>query len=47
MKKALFVASVYGFLGSFERNDIKLLQEQGYVVACAANGSNELGTVFR
>lgn len=43
MKKALLVASVFGFLGSFERSDIKILQEQGYEVVCAANGSKELG----
>ncbi|HMM07362.1 MAG TPA: glycosyltransferase family 4 protein [Clostridiales bacterium] len=43
MKKALIVASVFGFLGSFERGDIRILQEQGYQVFCAANGKKELG----
>lgn len=36
MKKALIVATVGGFLG-FEKNDILLLQEQGYEVHCACN----------
>lgn len=37
MKKALIVASVYGFIHHFERNDIKILQELGYEVTVASN----------
>lgn len=36
MKKALFTATVFGFLGSFERNDISLLQKKGFEVTVAA-----------
>lgn len=43
MKKALFVASVFGFLGAFEKNDIKILQDQGFEIFCASNGSEDLG----
>ena len=37
MKKALIVATVGGFLGQFEMNNVKLLQEKGYEVHYAAN----------
>ena len=43
MRKALFVSSVFGFFGSFERNDIQILQKQGFEIVCAANGSKALG----
>ena len=36
-KKALFVATVSGFLDSFEISDISLLQSLGYQVHCACN----------
>ncbi len=39
MKKALIVASVPGFITSFEQNDIKILQELGYSVDIATNWS--------
>jgi Glycosyltransferase len=42
MKKALFVASVFSFF-VFEKKDIKILQDKGYVVFCAANCSKNLG----
>lgn len=32
MKKALIVATIAGFITSFERNDIKILKEMGYQV---------------
>ena len=37
MKKALIVATVGGFIASFELNDVKLLQEMGYEVHGAAD----------
>ncbi len=37
MKKALMVSTVIGFLASFEKSDICILQEMGYEVHCAAN----------
>lgn len=40
MKKALIIASVYGFIHHFERNDIKILQELGYEVTVASNFDN-------
>ena len=40
MKKALIVASVYGFIHHFERNDIKILQELGYEITVASNFDN-------
>lgn len=36
-KKALIIATVVGFITSFEINDIKILQELGYEVIVAAN----------
>lgn len=39
MKKALVVATVVGFVASFEKSDIRLLQQLGYEVHCAANYS--------
>jgi len=45
MKKALLVSTVIGFMASFERSDIALLQELGYEVHLACNckvyGDNE------
>lgn len=40
MKKALIIASVYGFIHHFERNDIKILQELGYEIIVASNFDN-------
>lgn len=37
MKKALMVATIGNFLAGFELNDMKLLQNLGYEVHCAAN----------
>ena len=37
MKKALFVATIYGFLNSFETNNMRLLQDMGCEVHCMAN----------
>ena len=37
MKKALITATVYGFVGSFEKNNIHLLQSLGYEVTVAVN----------
>ena len=37
MKKALFVATVVGFIASFEKSDILMLQSMGYEVHYAAN----------
>ncbi|MTN09532.1 glycosyltransferase, partial [Turicibacter sanguinis] len=42
MKKALITASVYGFIGSFEKSNINILLEQGYEVHVATNMSKEL-----
>lgn len=56
-KKALIVSALAGFIGSFLKSDIALLQSMGYEVHCAGNASNknqeeneksfrELGTIF-
>ena len=37
MKKALITATIGSFLGAFELNDIRILQELGYEVHCACN----------
>ncbi len=37
-KKALVIASLAGFIGTFLQHDIQLLQELGYEVHCAADG---------
>ncbi|MDO5558726.1 MAG: glycosyltransferase family 4 protein [Oscillospiraceae bacterium] len=37
MKKALVTASVWGFIGSFEKKDIQILKSMGCQVYCAAN----------
>ena len=37
MKKALFVATIYGFLNSIETNNMRLLQDMGCEVHCMAN----------
>lgn len=42
MKKALITASVFGFIGSFEKSNIKILLEQGYEVHVATNMSKDL-----
>ena len=36
-KKAIIVATIVGFITSFEMNNIKLLQQLGYQVSCATN----------
>lgn len=36
-KKALMVSTIIGFLGTFEINDIRILQNIGYEVHCACN----------
>ncbi len=42
-KKALIVTALAGFITSFLRSDIAILQEMGYEVQCAANvGSHDL-----
>lgn len=40
MKRALIVAATGGFLNGFLISDMKLLQEMGYEVHCAANGNS-------
>ena len=35
--RALFVATIYGFLDSFEVNDMRILQDMGYEVHSMAN----------
>ena len=40
MKRALIVAATGGFLNGFLIPDMKLLQEMGYEVYCAANGNS-------
>ena len=40
MKKALIIATIYEFVDSFEKNDIKILQEYGYEVIVASNFEN-------
>lgn len=40
MKRALIVAATGGFLNGFLIPDMKLLQEMGYEVHCAANGNS-------
>jgi len=42
-KKALLVATLFCFHGLFERNNIKILQEQGYEIYTASNGAKKLG----
>ncbi|MDB8564135.1 glycosyltransferase family 4 protein [Turicibacter sanguinis] len=42
MKKALITASVFGFIGSFEKSNINILLKQGYEVHVASNMSSEL-----
>ena len=37
MKRALFICTYGGFITSFETNNIKILQKQGYEVHIAAN----------
>lgn len=36
-KRAMIIATVYGFVSHFEKNDIKILQELGYKVIVASN----------
>lgn len=40
-KNALIVATVIGFIASFEMNDIKILQSMGYKVSCVSNMEDE------
>ena len=40
MKRALIIATLYDFVNSFERDDIKILQELGYEVVVASNFNN-------
>lgn len=42
MKKALITASVFGFIGSFEKSNIKILLDQGYELHVATNMSKDL-----
>lgn len=37
MKRALIIATVWGFISSFEKNDIKILKELGYKIIVASN----------
>ena len=37
MKKSLIVSTIIGFIASFERSDIAILQEMGYEVHIACN----------
>ena len=51
MKKVLITTALAGFIRSFLKNDIKILQEMGYEVHCAANknhaGSGDIETFFK
>lgn len=42
MKKALITASVFGFVGSFEKSNIQILLDKGYEVHIATNMSKDL-----
>ena len=42
MKKELITASVFGFIGSFEKSNINILLKQGYEVHVATNMSKDL-----
>ena len=42
MKKALITASVFGFIGSFEKSNIQILLDKGYEVHIATNMSKDL-----
>lgn len=42
MKKALITASVFGFIGSFEKSNIQILLDKGYEVHVATNMSKDL-----
>jgi glycosyltransferase involved in cell wall biosynthesis len=50
MRQALIVTALAGFVRSFLTNDIRLLQERGYKVSCAANinhpGADGMETYF-
>lgn len=41
-KKALIVAALAGFINTFLKHDIELLQQKGYEVHCAANAKNKI-----
>lgn len=45
-KKVLIVATVFGFIASFEKNNILLLQKQGYEVHVATNMNTEIHGAF-
>lgn len=42
MKKVLITASVFGFIGSFEKSNIQILLDKGYEVHVATNMSKDL-----
>lgn len=44
MKKVLFVTTISGFLPQFEKNDVKILQEQGCEIHYASNFKNPVYT---
>lgn len=46
MKKALLVATVYGFIASFEQNNIRILQELGYI-ACSSTPEDRFRWILR
>ena len=43
-KRALIISTVCGFLWQFERNDVRLLQENGYEIHYASNFGNPVYT---
>lgn len=51
MKKVLITTALAGFIRSFLKHDIKILQEMGYEVHCAANknhaGNGDIETFFK
>ena len=44
-KKILIVTALTGFVRAFLLDDIKILQDMGYQVECAANGLNDSKTL--
>ena len=40
-KKALVIAALAGFISTFLKHDVELLQERGYEVHCAGNAKNK------
>ena len=43
-KRALIISTICGFLWQFERNDVRLLQENGYEIHYASNFGNPVYT---